>query len=1075
MSAHLVTQFSEDQPLVLVVGADSWVLSQVEAQFRRYDFAVVTTSYSELTTALLLSQQWYKVVVVSGFEFDGPTFTQTAIQTLRSRLGIFKSIAQVRPSLKNSVVFVSPVWTLFSDEYSSFAQTLHRFQVTIAQQYPEIHQVFIENLVVHAQLAELHLFGAPHLLYFLQSKASKKIVVSGGSISLLSKENCIAQLGELLRKPMRSNEKMQRISGIVYKSQEVANELSRRFYVQFGVQFDSVPGVFSDSRENKKALLVDEESSNKASGLRFSQESLPQILSPLFETVFITKDAIFEPVELKNKETNTGEEKEKEKRAEPKPVSPTTSQLKTAITEPKTQLKPESKPAPSKPVFSIVPPTSSQEVVPKKQEQSQLKSEPKVESKTQLQVEYTPEAEAQQKTDSQVPKTTQVESAAPTKKSVPPKTSKEASDLEIEDKLSSLFSVERVVKKADHLQTLHTQTTQAKQKNKKRTTAFYVGGVVSFFAATTLLLAGTFFTSTYFLQQNLISFLEQDTANITEDTELDPTLVAGKAFIELQLNVYSSILPPAFFYDASRVVAVIDSLEETSQQLSELHAYQRVQVLGWLGNEAANPDALSINTQSLYERLSRLSAQIQELASESNTSQQKMQQFTRQLNAARTGIISYQQFEPLFPAVFGQDGRRTYALVFQNEHELRATGGFIQAVALVTFDDGILIDSQVFSSYQLDNQLAAIVEPPQEIQDLLGEDRFYLRDANWDPDFPNSASQISWFLQQILNREIDGVIAMNIEAFSQVLGAVGPLELPQYNEVITDRNLAERMEFHSEVTLVETSESNDYSVVLLRNLLQKVFTLSPDRVGLFLSSLQTAIAEKQLFVHLLDESESTVIAGLGWNGALLSPVCPTQLSSAPCFVDSLAIVDSNIGVNKANFHIKRQDSHSIILSETSAKHRHSMVLQNTAQSNAWPKGAYNSYLRIYLPTSSNEHIVKVNGENVALEELSDTIVDDKRVFGLRTTTPIKSETSITLEYSTPLLSEQIDSETMSYVFFAQKQAGTEEPLTAVSVSYPPSFTPTVIAPQASVDLDSITFTNVGSEHVFVGTTYQKRN
>ena len=1055
MSAHLVTQFAEDQPLVLVVGSDSWVISQVEAQFRRYDFAVVTTTYSELTTALLLSQQWYKVVVVVGFEYQGPAFTQSSINTLRTRLGIFKSVSQVRPSLQNSVVFVSPVWTHFSEEYSLFAQTLHRFQVTIAQQHPEIHQIFIENLVVHAQLAELHLFGAPHLLYFLQSKASKKIVSPGGTVPLLSKENCLAQLGELLRKPMRGNEKMKRISGISYKSQEIAHELSRRLYVQFGVQFELVPGVFSDSRENKKALVVDDDpASKKTSTVRFSQESLPQIMSPLFETVLVTRDAIFEPIELKNSEEDENVKDTDKKVVQKTPISP----IKKVEHEQKL-------------------------VTPKPVVQPQLRVETKIQTPEKATTSYSYSLENLEKAETKPTNDIRTVSTEPSlekkitneRKIVQQKTAKESNDVDIEDKLASLFSVERVVKKADHLQTLHTQTTQAKQKNKKRTTAFYVGSVVSFVAASCLLLAGTFFASTYFLQQNLISFLEQDTSNVREDAQLDPTLVAGKAFVELQLNVYSSILPPAFFYDATRVVSVINSLEETSQELANLHAFQRAQVLGWLGNDSINPDTLPVSTQSLYERLSRLSAQIQELVAESNASSQNMQQFTRQLNAARTGIISYQQFEPLFPAVFGQDGRRTYALVFQNEHELRATGGFIQAVALVTFDNGILIDSQVFSSYQLDNQLAAIVEPPQEIQELLGEDRFYLRDANWDPDFPNSASQIAWFLQQILNREIDGVIAMNIKAFSQVLSAVGPLELPQYNEVITDKNLAERMEFHSEVTLVETSESNDYSVVLLRNLLQKVSTLSPDRVGLFLSSLQTAISEKQLFVQLLDENESTVIAGLGWNGALLSPVCPTQLSAAPCFVDSLAIVDSNVGVNKANFHIKRQDSHAIILSETAARHRHNIVLQNTAQSNAWPKGAYNSYLRIYLPNTTNDHILKVNGENIALEELSDDIVDDKRVFGLRTTTPIKSESTITLEYTTPLLSEQIDAETMSYVFFAQKQSGTGQPLSAVSVSYPPSFTPTVIAPQASVDLDSITFTNVGSEHVFVGTTYQKRN
>jgi hypothetical protein len=652
-------------------------------------------------------------------------------------------------------------------------------------------------------------------------------------------------------------------------------------------------------------------------------------------------------------------------------------------------------------------------------------------------------------------------------------------DFNLDDKLSSLFSAQRVVKKTDHLQTLYQQTSKVKKKNKKRTRVFYVGGSISLMGLMILGFFVFFMISSHLLKQNLISFLTQDKNQFSDYAQITTSLTIGKKVVASQLNIYSRLLSPAFFYDSSRVIEVISTLEQASTDLKNLNDHQKMQVLSWLGNpensfnQDENLTTNQVNPADLYQDFSDLSAQFLELASQDNTLSQKAQTFVKSLNEARVDLAVYQKFLPIIPSVFGQDQSRTYAVIFQNEHELRATGGFIQAVALITFEKGVLIDSQVFSSYQLDDQLAAIVEPPKEIKTLLGEDRFFLRDANWDPDFPNTSSQIAWFLEKTLNKKVDGVIALNIKAFSQILEAVGPLELSEYNELITDKNLAERMEFHSEISLVETQESNDYSVVLLKSLIKKSAAVSPDRVGQLLQKLKTSLQQKQMLVNLFAENESVVMSSLGWNGALLSPSCPEQLNLVPCLVDTLAIVDSNVGVNKANYHIKRQDSHVVILDQNSAKHRHTTTLQNTSQTNAWPKGTYNSYLRVYLPENANDIDVKVNDEIRPLESLSSAVFNDKKIIGLQTQTPIQSQTNIVFEYSVPLLETQVSSKEMSYVFFVQKQPGTGMPLEAVTVSYPPTFTPITIAPQASVDLDSITFTNLGSEHVFVGTTYHK--
>lgn len=60
----------------------------------------------------------------------------------------------------------------------------------------------------------------------------------------------------------------------------------------------------------------------------------------------------------------------------------------------------------------------------------------------------------------------------------------------------------------------------------------------------------------------------------------------------------------------------------------------------------------------------------------------------------------------------GSDSTKTYLVLLQNNMELRATGGFIGSFALITFENGKLIDANVFDVYSADGQLKGYVAPP---------------------------------------------------------------------------------------------------------------------------------------------------------------------------------------------------------------------------------------------------------------------------------------------------------------------------------------------------------------------------
>ena len=84
-------------------------------------------------------------------------------------------------------------------------------------------------------------------------------------------------------------------------------------------------------------------------------------------------------------------------------------------------------------------------------------------------------------------------------------------------------------------------------------------------------------------------------------------------------------------------------------------------------------------------------------------------------------------------------GPRTYLVLVQNSHELRATGGFIAAVGRVSVDGGRLVDFDFQDSYALYSDRSTYPPAPQAMQQYMGIPLLVMRDANWSPDFPTTA------------------------------------------------------------------------------------------------------------------------------------------------------------------------------------------------------------------------------------------------------------------------------------------------------------------------------------------------
>ncbi|MFZ5982031.1 MAG: DUF4012 domain-containing protein, partial [Patescibacteria group bacterium] len=154
-----------------------------------------------------------------------------------------------------------------------------------------------------------------------------------------------------------------------------------------------------------------------------------------------------------------------------------------------------------------------------------------------------------------------------------------------------------------------------------------------------------------------------------------------------------------------------------------------------------------------------------------------------ELPEARKMMAGFLNDSQILYDILGGNGPRKYLFLFQNNNEMRPTGGFIGTYALLDIFDGRIKRLKVDGIFNPDGQLREKVVPPAPIQKISAA--WSLHDSNWWPDFPTSAEKASWFWEKTGGPTVDGVIAMTPEVIKKLLEITGPIELPEYGKWIS--------------------------------------------------------------------------------------------------------------------------------------------------------------------------------------------------------------------------------------------------------------------------------------------------
>lgn len=379
-------------------------------------------------------------------------------------------------------------------------------------------------------------------------------------------------------------------------------------------------------------------------------------------------------------------------------------------------------------------------------------------------------------------------------------------------------------------------------------------------------------------------------------------------------------------------------------------------------------------------------------------------------------IVNAQPFLKKIPVIMGKDKKQKYMVIFQNDKERRATGGFWTGTTEISVDKGKLIFDKVTNIYDIDDRIPPQKAPEPIVKYFKGVDVLNLRDTNLSPDLIES---IAMFEKQYNTygdkAEYDGIILIDTKILVDMLEIFGdtPAGGVNFSAKIDPRCDCPQVIYELSdnigrpVGYVKVERKAILSS-LLRELMFKAIGFSPSRYwGRLMQTMLVNLDEKHILLNFDNKQTQAAIEKMGWAGRIVDSGKK----------DYLHFVGVNFGGQKSNLFVKEN------VDFTSSGSKHNVVVTfknpypasdcNLERGNLCLNAPLRDWVRFYVPKGSK--LIKFSGSTtptVVYDELGKTVFE-----GFTIVEPM-GKAEISIEYTTPS-----DIDTSKIV--VQKQAGVE--------------------------------------------------
>jgi hypothetical protein len=360
----------------------------------------------------------------------------------------------------------------------------------------------------------------------------------------------------------------------------------------------------------------------------------------------------------------------------------------------------------------------------------------------------------------------------------------------------------------------------------------------------------------------------------------------------------------------------------------------------------------------------------------------------------------------------------TALILFQNDSELRPSGGFIGSYAVITGSSGNIRSFKLGTDiYALDKSFTENIAPPPPLTTITPTWAF--RDSNAGAGFlPDIGAQVSDFYRKETGITPSFIVFTDLSMLEGLLSITGPVTLPGTTTELTNQSVG---------TALTTYIERDYWNSEQNRAADAPKSIIGELIPLLLGKLRATPSAMQGIPHFIEDAVQRQSLQI-WSSdpTLTASIFPTD---TPPGGDWLKIVNTNIGGKKSSKNI----SQNVTIADVQKNDRTERTVTITRTHHGtgiWPDDENRNYMEIYIPTDA-EVIQKPEGkggENILPENVLKQFSigppfpgEVRREtnwirIGFWATTSVDEQTTFVLTYSIP------QSPSFTYL----KQAGVQE-------------------------------------------------
>lgn len=250
-------------------------------------------------------------------------------------------------------------------------------------------------------------------------------------------------------------------------------------------------------------------------------------------------------------------------------------------------------------------------------------------------------------------------------------------------------------------------------------------------------------------------------------------------------------------------------------------------------------------------------------------------------NMADQGVVAVTEGKPLIkvlPELLGEPKSKKYLVLFQNDNELRPTGGFLTYYAIFRVDQGVIHIDNSSDIYKLDDSISYHPTAPDIILKYLPKvPTLNIRDINLSPDFAVSMKDFrSMYAKSTMKSDVDGIIAIDTKFLVHIIDILGEVQAggQTFTAKTDPRCNCPQVVYQLELNTTKPVgyvRENRKAIVgdLLYATMQKALSSSPKLYWgkLFQSALSDA-AEKHVLFAVDNQDAQKGMEALNWAGRI---------------------------------------------------------------------------------------------------------------------------------------------------------------------------------------------------------------